>query len=118
MNVASLELCKELYELTGWGWGELESYYDKDPVFPTVVCPKYNLDYLLRKLPRHNHGYLTLTVTGAGEMWAAGYWDDSENRLIVKRLGDTPEDAAAKLAIGLIKQGILPVTKEGKTENE
>lgn len=60
MNVASLELCKELYELSGWKDTLLEhkSYdngetltlpYDDDSG-KKYFCPAYDLGYLLRKL--------------------------------------------------------------------
>jgi hypothetical protein len=64
MNVASLELCKELYELSGWQYDEAGSYIqdpeDEQNTFHTTdgdggyfrtVCPAYDLGYLLRKLP-------------------------------------------------------------------
>lgn len=80
MNVVSLELRKELYELSRLTWlGEpsdcvLDScphhgYYDNG----TFICPKYTLGYLIRKLPEtienRDHGYLWrwhLTPLGSG----------------------------------------------------
>lgn len=79
--VASLELCKELYELSGWTnaeyiWDNSPSFEDgliestaksqgfdvkaeRTPVTKTryaskdFICPAYSLSYLLRKLPAH-----------------------------------------------------------------
>lgn len=113
MNVASLELCKELYELSGWDDGSLQDYYHLDKngkgtawrkeVDRTI--PAYPLGFLLRKLPyklpnTHINHWLTISMGAAS---AVAKYSDSE---LVKR-GDTPEDAACKLAIELFKQGIL-----------
>lgn len=141
MNVASLELCKELYELSGWrltyfnhhqfqnhsspiesrhivhttlgdnNYGlELEgaSY-----IYQLEITPAYDLGFLLRKLPykfpnsQINHW---LTVSKGANSWVARY---SNREDFVKR-ADTPEDAAAKLAIELLKSGVL--TSEHQTE--
>lgn len=116
MNVASLELCKELYELSGWkdcefqysGWNgddwrlehgqptmldtAADSRYGKQTSYPA-----YDLGYLVRKLPartlidRFSDAYLA--ALAVPEFYEAR--------------ADTPEDAAAKLAIELFKQGVL-----------
>lgn len=125
MNVASLYLCKELYELSGWEAGlEQDRYWVSDTlthraylktrdVEGAINIPAYDLGYLLRKLD----GHVTLT-----NEWAAGGW-----RAIFKKtgdmyegpksveIGDTPEDAVARLTIKLFKQKILT---KGKTDNE
>lgn len=109
MNVASLELCKELYELSGWDNGT--NWHDpKDPQ-ALLEYPRYDLGYLLRKLPENTlltwnreDGaivyYSTWTFTGGvfteGNGWS--YKDDFEN-------------ATAKLAIELFKKGILTKDK-------
>lgn len=122
MNVASLNICKELYELSGWTWTEkcwetrtnqgwninLRPYADSSQNDGlSRYYPAYDLGYLLRKLP---------VVTEVHK-----YSDHFHARYVnVKRLIDepieinsgTPEDATAKLAIELFKQGIL--TKENK----
>lgn len=92
MNVASKELCQELYELSGWK-GELPVHTVGAKVFPA-----YQLGYLLSKL----NGFLPTVHQNEHQRWVAystprpGVYED-----------DTPEDAAAKLAIELFKQGIL-----------
>jgi len=80
----------ELWELSGW--------------------PRpYTLGYLLRKLSRSVEGSeeIVLEPSWDGKGWNARYPAD---RNIASRFGDTPEDATAKLAIELFKQGVL--TKE------
>jgi hypothetical protein len=122
MNIASLELCKELYELSGWGcdgfyyWnGKLE---DDHKVFgrqPASSFPAYDLGNLLRKLPRYQvfegeDCRLAISSTGfnynRSVAWYASYEND-EDEPIELETADTPEDAAVKLAIVLFMQGIL-----------
>ncbi len=123
MNVASLELCKELYEVSG---RQTENNYHDNFGTPDVlsasvnqdstyykagICPAYDAGFLLRKLPMQNgHHWLQLTTT---TRWWAGY-EDNANDLVFMVNGkkmlfesDTPEDALCKLAIELFKQGVL-----------
>ncbi|HET6924843.1 MAG TPA: hypothetical protein VFH39_03380 [Candidatus Saccharimonadales bacterium] len=124
MNVASLELCKELYELSGWSlatskwyesWGDSDwSIADKyNPNCPENY-PAYDLGYLLRKLPwmigaprallymqKREKGYYYAYTTSTGEDWPF------DERATVFKVEDTPEDSAAMLAIELFKQGVL-----------
>lgn len=98
MNVASLELCKELYELSRWGDRELAK--DRNGV------PHYGLGYLLRKLPASQDGnQLSLDQITAGH-WVAGYLYGNPVKGATEQ-GSSPEDAACSLAISLFKQGIL-----------
>lgn len=129
MNVGSLELCKELYEITAWEdtifvYRETYSIY-RSPEFRIALVqqtvrtrpsltdwdmketeefrqyiPAYDLGYMLRKLPPH---YIV--------------WRTSKDRYISGRIAEglvisqfeakTPEDAVCKLAIELFKKGIL-----------
>lgn len=100
MNVASLSLCKELYELSGWD--SLE--YHPNAVGTPITCPAYDLGYLLRKLPRGC--YIAQTRKG----WTASSGNAREifgKQSPITLNADTPEDAACKLVIELFKQGIL-----------
>jgi hypothetical protein len=129
MNVASLELCKELYELSGWddtyfSWNFNSSvpeqgwYVDDDNLaYPkSDTYPAYDLGYLLQKLPKNisrngNLYWLTLDCN-LREEWMVWYNGRSSDDLMPDVdyslvCADTPEDAAAKLAIELFKQGIL-----------
>lgn len=126
MNVASLENCKELYELSGWDETDKtwNSFHGDPPevVFTnrsigTILHPAYNLGYLLRKLPRSiaNGGisFLDLEASlflqpGGGITWQAGYRVGVAQAQVLAT-ANTPEDAAAKLCIELIKEGVIKI---------
>lgn len=125
MTVASLELCKELYELSGWG--DTHGCWYESYAVTTIECwpwqrdhnyrdegyhsetPAYDLSYLLRKLPKTRKRKtakqsrterLNLSAADDGS-WVAGYLGHGFV------LADTPEDAACDLAIELFKKGVL-----------
>lgn len=129
MNVASLELSKELYELSKWGKTEFDEFKDTEftyfiyhdnsnannPYLLTrfeihkyyeegrgdFVWPAYSAGYLLRKLP---HGTeVRLTLHGA----TASLRNNSVNYISISEYGDTPENALAKLCLELFRQGVL-----------
>lgn len=128
-DVASLELCKELYGLSGWRDTFL-AYHQRlaDSAQPFVdtwdevwniteieLHPAYDSGYLLRKLPRtlHDAGYW-LYIESQPNQYAAYYCDPSHQLYFVsnnvyraREYADTPEDALCLLAIELIRQGIL-----------
>lgn len=119
MNVASLELSKELYELSGWDdtsfkWEEVGEYgWDvaKASYLAAEDFPAYDLGFLLRKLPPFigNH---VLTIEKDPIHYYAGYIEIGRNgkgALLspYRQEADTPEDAVAKLAIELFKSGVL-----------
>lgn len=106
MNVASLDLCRELYELSGWD-GTQEMHWEESGSIETfdydrvAICPAYDLGYLMRKLP-------------AAELRTPFVEDDGDYFALQGRYGtsaachaDTPEDAVAMLAIDLLKNKIL-----------
>lgn len=131
MNTASLELCKELYVLSGWGelgdvpppdkWYSFGKTNDnagitdrtsigRDTHYLNSV-PAYDLGFLLRKLPA-----ILNMPDGPHQLhlvkdWFVEYQTyDLKKRHsvgIYKFMADTPEDAACKLAIELFKQGVL-----------
>lgn len=115
MNVASLENCKRLYELSGWGetdywYTQLPdgSYLASDWLDRTEGFAAYDLGYLLRKL---NDCHTTLT-----NEWAAGGWravGKANGEMYVGKqfvqVADNPEDAAALLCIKLIEEGVLKI---------
>lgn len=100
MDVASLELCRELYELSGWSdtdfiWetdGEVDFFTHEDTAHHTFLVSAYDLGYLLRKLQPVLH---MIERTDFAVMLHNIPW----------RLD--PENAAARLAIELFKQGVL-----------
>ncbi len=100
----SEQLVRALFELSGWE-GE------------------YTLGALLRKLPPTLHHlsldegdglWLVVSAGNEAKFWVAGYGNENPvNQIEVH--ADTPEDAAALLAIALFKQGILPqLANEGQ----
>lgn len=141
MNVASLELCKELYELSGWKtemywvpdvlntnpdttepshtvieWSKLTSRFNPDRVMQiSLSAPAYDLGYLLRRLS-DQEDLANLSLHRCEHQDGSRNWGIEVTNLHDvfgdKKFSyaDTPEDAAAKLAIELFKQGIL--TKE------
>lgn len=127
MNVANLELCKELYELSGWHTGEWYSgQTHANGMSGTPDVPKYELGYLLRKLPKN---FKTDDTRGSFQFflmpfreWVAGYAKPEYGEFYVGRprhifhneQANTPEDSVAKLCISLFKQGVLK--KERKTD--
>lgn len=124
MNVASIELCRELYELSGWRdlrdwwWGDHqkggEIRYRLQQNAPLDKCgrddvPAYDLGYLLRKLPDEQWGedkWFNLQLETDGVGWLAGYAYGNET-LALEGQASTPEDAVTILAIQLFKQGVL-----------
>ena len=110
MNVANIELCQELYDLSGWLTG-IDGYCYVSPTGEkrsfevrllkdtendrARIYPAYDLGYLLRRLPPGN------VLTSLENEWIAS----SSPKVATAAI---PEDATAKLAIELFKQGILP----------
>lgn len=137
MNVASLDLCKELYELSGWDgaafrhcqfrnvsspedqrhmvYSTVESTDDAQDMEERIFIvdyrnwPAYDLGYLLRRLP----GYAVLKHVDAEHaldedtFWKAVYQSHLRGQWVEAEGSDTPEDAAAKLTIELFKRGVL-----------
>jgi hypothetical protein len=128
MHIASLELSKQLFEVSGWGKPTFDGsgetafvyYSNADEINddfanyrPMVIekdgnVPAYDLGFLLRKLPKgvttkYANGtyYKQVKLEHIKTRWCAYY----SSRL--SSIADTPEDCAVKLAIELFKQGIL-----------
>ncbi len=123
MNVASLELCKELFELSGWTQTTYEHELLNGEHYTTTLLredmahgerntytPAYDLGYLLRKLPQNSWvGYVD-TSGQRGYALAKTYaWNEKGTDIdrIVQCSADALEDAACKLAIELFTRGIL-----------
>lgn len=124
-DVADLELCKELYELTGWDGTFWNYSRSSGSDFPFKLghkgsvetrevkerYPAYSLGYLIRKLPD------TTNIGVSGDLYTAysnpvglptgDKWHD------FVEVAKTPEDAACMLAIELFKAGVLK--QGGKT---
>jgi hypothetical protein len=127
VNYARIELCRDLYGLSGWDadgyvWygtptgnyevgSENEIHMLKERPDATEFIffdvPAYDLGFLLRMLPTQmpEGDYLALQPWVDDE-WCIGYFAYGEPSLY-SNSADTPEDAACKLAIELFKRGIL-----------
>jgi hypothetical protein len=113
--VASLELCRELYELSGW---PVDAAFFPVKHSTDKPIPAYHLGYLVRKLPKYieydrQSYWFELRPAGvrpkANTWWVACYVNDEPD---IPYLGSgEPEDAVCKLAIELFKQGVL--TRDG-----
>jgi hypothetical protein len=128
MHVASLELCQELYELSGWR--DTYFYWQNDnQVYTNLTnevternkrfeCYAYDLGYLLRRLQKEYGLHVSVAYHAELKMPAAlPQWNNkyvAYTATMMQRdypIADIPEDALCKLAIQLFKQGIL--TREG-----
>lgn len=111
MNVASLELCKELYELSGWYdtsfvWSR-NSLANRPLTFkPDAVFddpPAYDLGFLIRKMPRRVK--LRTYSNGYAVQWQKnGAVYRNQERMFE---AESPEDCLCMLAIFLLKEGII-----------
>lgn len=130
MNVASLENCKTLWELSGWDDTErikvLDNpegiWYRDNPGLPKNTrghllvrnVPLYDLGYLLRKLPEGVRLWRNKTnpikrSNYKGE-WSIGLYASSgygQSSIAKGQQADTPEDCTALMAIELFKSGVL-----------
>jgi hypothetical protein len=109
MNLTTTELGHKLYEVSGW-----------EPPFFTMVGDKftntqYDLGFLLRKLPRKVEYYQELTLMIEADpfdtRWGAQYvnadYEIGQQGQGLFGFAQTPEDAAAQLAIELFEKGVL-----------
>lgn len=114
MQVASKELCEQLYEVSKWETPEYENGFGTD-----LGYPAYTLGFLIRKLPPRqdpDFGDEVMYYPGVhmiGEVIhethaIAGYWDiEGELWGDWSEVGDTPENALCRLALELFKANIL-----------
>lgn len=114
MVAANVELCRELYQLSGWSVSEdpndLHEWYHEidDGLEVELIAPRYSLTYLLRKQPRQYS--LFRNSIDFYKFGTVAYDSQTEVLVLSPLYGEShksPEDAAAKLAIELFKQGIL-----------
>lgn len=124
MNVASLELCKELYELSQWRYDSgTNGFWYSDGMQGLVLAtwvenstPAYDLGYLLRKLPPYLEPIYSQTGSKAAglKMYKSrvGYRFGYQHYPDLNVRESLPENAICKLAIELFKNGIL--TREDK----
>lgn len=112
-NTASLENCKRLHELSGWGAERqhyiIHEYTDHTKRSEPTGVPAYDAGYLLRKLPTNsaeaeNNAQFRMTVEYTPRGWKAFY---HFGKPMMHEYADTPEDALCLLAIKLFEEGIL-----------
>lgn len=129
MKTASLELSKELYELSGWedtvwDWSTANGklmYRTGSSMFHRDDYPAYDLGYLLRKLENIEETII-LRYNNPARMGAVALpqWNGQYTVATARMqqrdypIAATPEDAVASLCVALFKQGIL--TKEKPDE--
>ncbi len=134
MTIASrelFELCKQVYEATGWetpDWWGKSAYSGEYRVVPDKQyevkvfadegdagrfydhLPHYTSDYLLEKLPKkYNNGILLLAITNSTQ-WGAEYYSFYPPERGAKTdvyISDTPLKALLKLTIALSEAGEL-----------
>jgi len=113
-NQASLELCKELYELSGWkntfaSWnlntGQIVTNKQGLNCTPEFYISAYDLGYLLRKLPERIL-YYNFELLHC-KNWKAAYIHLQGINVKYIKSADTPEDAVVRLALELFKEGVL-----------
>jgi hypothetical protein len=121
-DTATLELSRELFELSGWE----EPKADWHGVNKDYICPKYSAGYLLRKLPSRIQDedgtwFALMGYPNGIRPWFAykssldgtmARWPNNKDIPFDLRVfeGDTPEDALCRTAIELHKEGILPIS--------
>lgn len=138
MNMANLELCKELFGVSGWEadpdgfvWrlhkptgesalmftGKMLAdnfQFHNSPEAPRFreendFYPAYDLGYLLRKLPDCALYKIDSNVLTKKDKYIIHLHPQNN---VGPFYADTPEDVACKLAIEQFKKGILTPTKE------
>lgn len=129
MDEELFELCKEVYERTGWehidlkfwlryNYPESEYEYKLEEVddlkrVGKLDVPLYTSDYLLEKLPRSNDLFdepciLAVTQYDSSQWQASyiGYTSDNLMQPHISEIADTPLKALLKLTIALSEAGV------------
>lgn len=113
------ELCKQVYEATGWkqspNISQLYEYWDDYDELCVIsiedaddtLVPAYTSDYLLEKLPRSVENNYKPTLTPVvQEDWRAAY-DSGDGFVWRSEYADTPLKALLKLTLNLHEEGLL-----------
>jgi len=118
LHIAKFELCRELYELSGWTWTDyyytIFEYRPQDVVVllgkakDGLHIPAYEIGYLIERLPQKVNGArLVLAGMPMSGRWGCAYLYGLNISFDASQIADTPQDAACSLAIVLWRQGIL-----------
>lgn len=108
MNLADRELCEKLFSISGWDDRvELQQDILVDSDVHIRHLPRYTLSYLIRKLPSGTFLYKNAPKgeragTGGYTVFVRKHHVDTHTLK-----ADTPENAAALLAIKLIEEAII-----------
>lgn len=125
-EVASLDLCKELYELSEWEATDnsyMKYSLNENPSLVPIPfndtgakllsgseewhIPAYSLGYLLRKLEQ---GWVGKTKSGL--FYATYKFKPGSGTSSIRQAGKSPEDALCRLFIELFKSGVLTKGKD------
>ena len=90
------ELCKEVYEKTGW---EAPETYKAEDGNPENDWQAYDTDYLLEKLPP--------TIVARGEAFSTATRIAATPKQLIATEADTPLKALLKLALKLKEDGLI-----------
>lgn len=117
MDKECFELCKEVYEATGWECLGDDSWWQERGVLGykrTGVAPLYTSDYLLEKLPPYLSTYgddgddyvMRVQSTFERDSWWAYYLGDDE-KMQFHQEASTPLKALLRLTLALHEAGEL-----------
>lgn len=113
-NKELFELCKKVYELTGWGqYGDegLPYFHEQEGIARKDLPPIYTSDYLLEKLPKKVKGGYWLMMAPLDSFepsWEAGYYMPKDRLYSnYEQFEDTILKALLKLTVALAEAGEL-----------
>lgn len=117
MDNKLFELCKAVYEKTGWNDLSNDApWYTKHGVVGYKrlgIAPLYTSDYLLDKLPRYILVYKTATYE-RGKTIETVFRTESNQTANEVFYSDTPLKALLKLTLALAEAGELPINNKDK----
>ena len=105
MDNELFDLCKQVYEKTGWN--ENLQMYEYGSRLPLCGVPVYTSDYLLEKLPTPlyiNKAPHQLQLIKAGDDFVAQYWFNDDNEPFYEA-GKTALKALLRLTLELPEAG-------------
>lgn len=103
MKTASRVISAMLYEVSKWDSVRLDTY-PKDG--PDLMCPAYDLGFVLRKMPKYllaGNTNTPLRMTVEPDYYCFRYGFEPGHSAKAK----SPEDAICKLAIKLFERGLI-----------
>lgn len=120
MNVASLELCRELYELSGWAEERQHWWYWINPEDHQDYSANEGRDSQLKNIPAYDAGFLLRNLPldvevskysgrKSTQKYHATYFESlgTSKSVVIRTEAHTAEDALCKLCVELFKEGVL-----------